>query len=39
VDDVDKSLNRLERRKLRTRAALIKAAQGFIADGKLNVPV
>ena len=31
--------NRLERRKMRTRAALIRAAQGFIAAGKLNVPV
>src|SRR5258707_13456604 len=31
--------NRLERRKQRTRAALIQAAQGFIASGKLNVPV
>jgi len=32
-------INRLERRKLRTRAALIKAARVFIAAGKLNVPV
>ena len=31
--------NRLQRRKQRTRAALIKAAQAFIAAGKLNVPV
>jgi AcrR family transcriptional regulator len=31
--------NRLERRKKRTRAALIRAAQTFVADGKLNVPV
>jgi AcrR family transcriptional regulator len=31
--------NRLERRKMRTRAALIRAAQSFIAAGKLNVPV
>jgi AcrR family transcriptional regulator len=31
--------NRLERRKMRTRAALIRAAQVFVADGKLNVPV
>jgi AcrR family transcriptional regulator len=31
--------NRLERRKQRTRAALIKAAQSFIAAGKVNVPV
>lgn len=39
MDDVDSSPNRLERRKQRTRAALIKAAQSFIAAGKLNVPV
>ena len=32
-------MNRLERRKQRTRAALIQAAQAFIAAGKLNVPV
>ncbi|MDR3663252.1 MAG: TetR/AcrR family transcriptional regulator [Mycobacterium sp.] len=32
-------ISRLERRKLRTRSALIGAAQGFIAQGKLNVPV
>jgi AcrR family transcriptional regulator len=31
--------NRVERRKQRTRAALINAAQGFIAAGKLNVAV
>ncbi|CAN5510010.1 TetR/AcrR family transcriptional regulator [soil metagenome] len=31
--------NRLERRKQRTRMALIRAAQSFIAAGKLNVPV
>jgi AcrR family transcriptional regulator len=31
--------NRLTRRKQRTRAALIAAAQSFIAAGKLNVPV
>jgi AcrR family transcriptional regulator len=31
--------NRLERRKKRTRAALIRAAQASIAAGKLNVPV
>ncbi|MCQ4121034.1 TetR/AcrR family transcriptional regulator [Rhodococcus tibetensis] len=29
----------LERRKARTRAALIAAAQGFIANGKLNAPI
>jgi len=33
------SVNRLERRKQRTRAALLKAAQSFIATGKLNAPV
>jgi len=32
-------VSRLERRKQQTRAALIRAAQTFIADGKLNVPV
>src|SRR5271165_5509275 len=31
--------NRLERRKARTRAALISAAQSFIAAGYLNVPI
>jgi len=31
--------NRLQRRKMRTRAALIRAAQAFVAAGKLNVPV
>ncbi|BBY20210.1 TetR/AcrR family transcriptional regulator [Mycobacterium stomatepiae] len=31
--------NRLGRRKQRTRAALIRAAQRLIAEGKLNVPV
>ncbi|HYX99888.1 MAG TPA: hypothetical protein VE908_10115 [Mycobacterium sp.] len=31
--------NRLERRKQRTREALMKAAQTFIAAGKLNVPL
>jgi AcrR family transcriptional regulator len=38
VDDAP-SVNRVERRKQRTRAALIKAAQAFIAEGKLNVPI
>lgn len=32
-------VNRLERRKQRTRTALIKAAQSFIVAGKVNVPV
>jgi AcrR family transcriptional regulator len=31
--------SRLQRRKQRTRAALVKAAQGLIAEGKVNVPV
>ena len=31
--------NRLERRKMRTRAALVRAAQTFVAEGKFNVPV
>jgi AcrR family transcriptional regulator len=35
----DEPVNRLERRKQRTRAALIQAAQELIAAGKLNVPV
>ncbi|WP_188194801.1 TetR/AcrR family transcriptional regulator [Nonomuraea sp. SYSU D8015] len=31
--------SRLDRRKARTRAALVRAAQAFIADGKTNVPI
>ncbi|WP_280247074.1 TetR/AcrR family transcriptional regulator [Nocardia abscessus] len=31
--------NRLERRKARTRAALVRAAQAFLAAGKPNVPI
>jgi AcrR family transcriptional regulator len=31
--------NRLVRRKARTRAALVRAAQGYIAAGKTNVPI
>src|ERR1700743_1156117 len=31
--------SRLERRKQRTRTALVKAAQRLIAEGKINVPV
>jgi AcrR family transcriptional regulator len=31
--------SRLARRKLRTRRALVQAAQGFIAQGKSNVPI
>lgn len=33
------SVNRVQRRKQRTRAALIGAAQAFIAEGRLNVAV
>jgi AcrR family transcriptional regulator len=33
------TVNRLDRRKARTRAALIRAAQTFIAGGKTNVPI
>jgi AcrR family transcriptional regulator len=32
-------LNRLERRKALTRAALIRAAQTFLASGKVNAPI
>jgi AcrR family transcriptional regulator len=39
VDEQEPPPNRLTRRKQRTRAALISAAQSFIAVGKLNVPV
>lgn len=38
-DQPETTVNRLERRKQRTRAALIKAAQGFIATGRVNAPV
>jgi len=38
-DQPEGSVNRLERRKQRTRAALIRAAQSFIAAGKINAPV
>src|SRR6476469_6016372 len=31
--------NRLDRRKARTRAALIRAAQTLIAEGRMNVPI
>ncbi|WP_106400656.1 TetR/AcrR family transcriptional regulator [Actinocorallia populi] len=31
--------NRLDRRKARTRAALVRAAQAFIAQGDVNVPI
>ncbi len=39
TEQSDAPVNRLERRKQRTRGALIKAAQAFIAAGKVNVPV
>jgi AcrR family transcriptional regulator len=39
TDPSEAPVNRLARRKQRTRAALIKAAQSFIAAGKVNVPV
>jgi AcrR family transcriptional regulator len=39
MTDDSETPNRLERRKQRTRAALVKAAQRFIAEGKVNVPV
>ena len=35
----ERAESRLERRKAHTRAALVRAAQAFIADGKLNAPV
>lgn len=38
-DASDAPVNRLARRKLRTRAALIRAAQTLIAQGRLNVPI
>jgi AcrR family transcriptional regulator len=39
MSDDSQPPNRLERRKQRTRAALVKAAQRLIAEGKVNVPV
>jgi AcrR family transcriptional regulator len=39
MPDDSEQPNRLERRKQRTRAALVKAAQRLIAEGKVNVPV
>ena len=35
----DAPVNRLQKRKLKTRSALIRAAQRFIAEGRLNVPI
>jgi AcrR family transcriptional regulator len=39
TDRSNEPANRLERRKQRTRLALIRAAQAFIAADKLNVPI
>lgn len=39
MNAVENPVNRLERRKQLTRSALIKAAQGLIAEGRLNVPI
>lgn len=39
TDEAQSPVSRLQRRKQRTRAALVRAAQTFIAQGKLNVPV
>jgi AcrR family transcriptional regulator len=39
MPDDSEQPNRLERRKQRTRSALVKAAQRLIAEGKINVPV
>lgn len=39
VQEAGQVPNRLERRKARTRAALVRAAQEFIAARRLNVPV
>ena len=39
TDATDAPVNRLERRKRRTRAALIRAAQTLIAEGRPNAPV
>ena len=39
VGETEEPVNRLQRRKQRTRTALIKAAQQLIVEGRLNVPV
>src|SRR5579859_3611040 len=39
AEQTQASHNRLERRKARTRASLVRAAQAFIAEGRTNVPV
>lgn len=38
-DELPEGATRRERRKLRTRTSLIRAAQSFIAAGKVNVPI
>ncbi len=39
TEQITDAPNRLERRKARTRAALIRAAQSFMAAGKLTAPI
>ncbi|WP_159922218.1 MULTISPECIES: TetR/AcrR family transcriptional regulator [Nocardia] len=39
TDQTGAEPNRLQRRKARTRAALVTAAQSFIANGRLNAPI
>lgn len=39
MNDAPTQTNRLDRRKARTRAALIRAAQTLIAEGRTNVPI
>ncbi|GAA4636727.1 TetR/AcrR family transcriptional regulator [Actinoallomurus vinaceus] len=39
AERTDAAPNRLDRRKARTRAALVRAAQSFIATGRLNAPI
>ncbi|WP_280246057.1 TetR/AcrR family transcriptional regulator [Nocardia abscessus] len=39
TERVSREPNRLQRHKARTRAALVSAAQNFIAQGKMNVPI
>lgn len=39
AEQTEEAPTRLERRKARTRTALVRAAQTFIASGKLNVPI
>lgn len=39
TEQITDAPNRLDRRKARTRAALVRAAQSFMAAGKLNAPI